>query len=102
SLESASSEIGPTDPTTIPRSGASRNALNALNERRGHSPSASSDNGIPIPPSLRAHENSPKSGSPATQNSTLVQSKISLSDLNARYEHSKSNSTDSGRGYNFY
>ncbi|CEJ56335.1 Putative Serine/threonine kinase [Penicillium brasilianum] len=85
------------------RSDYSRSALATANDHRRQSPSISSENGA-IPPSLRAQD-SPKSGSPATQYVTPSYGGLTSSstgDLTLKYEHSRVNSTESipgaGRG----
>ena len=69
-------------------------------EHRRQSPSTSSDNGHFPPFSTRPHEDSPKSGSPATQHASLAPQGPSsyTSDLSMRYDHSRGNSADSTRG----
>lgn len=85
------------------RSDYSRSALAATNDHRLQSPSISSDNGA-LPPTLRAQD-SPKSGSPATQYVTPSYGGLTSSstgDLTLKHEHSRVNSTESisgaGRG----
>ncbi|KAJ6028281.1 hypothetical protein N7540_003857 [Penicillium herquei] len=88
------------------RSEFSRNALSsALNDHRRQSPSISNDTGTFAGSTLRP-ENSPKSGSPATQFASPYngngQASSSTGDLPLRQDHSRGNSTDSipgvGRG----
>lgn len=88
---------------SLMRSDYSRSALATANDHRRQSPSISSENGA-IPPSLRAQD-SPKSGSPATQYVTPSYGGLTSSstgDLTLKYEHSRVNSTESipgaGRG----
>lgn len=66
-------------------------------EHRRQSPSMSSDNGFFQSFSARPFEDSPKSGSPATQHATLAPHgpSSSTSDLSAKYDHSRGNSADS-------
>jgi mitogen-activated protein kinase kinase kinase len=97
------SESGPGDPETTShmRSEYSRSALANLDDVRRQSPSSASEGASCLPSSFRPHEDSPQSGSPATQYavpSGLTSS--STGDLTSRYEHSRGNSTDSipGRG----
>lgn len=107
--DSHSGEFHHSDATLYPRSDYSRSALKGLVEHRRQSSSTASDTGpFPAPP-LRPYEESPKSGSPAAQNATLVPSGLTSSstgDLTYRSEHSRGNSTDSamggsaGHGYN--
>ncbi|GLI73144.1 mitogen-activated protein kinase kinase kinase [Penicillium ochrochloron] len=85
------------------RSDYSRSALATVNDHRRQSPSVSSESGA-LPPSLRAQD-SPKSGSPATQYVSPAYAGLTSSstgDLTLKYEHSRGNSTESisgvGRG----
>ena len=66
-------------------------------EHRRQSPSMSSDNGFFPSFPARPFEDSPKSGSPATQYATLAPhgASSSTSDLSARHDHSRGNSSDS-------
>ncbi|PCH05483.1 Hypothetical protein PENO1_007800 [Penicillium occitanis (nom. inval.)] len=85
------------------RSEFSRSALANLDEYRRQSPSSTSDGGMFPPPSFKAHEDSPQSGSPAAQHAFPVQSGLtsaSTGDLTSRFEHHRGNSADSlpGRG----
>ncbi|EAW09685.1 putative MAP kinase kinase kinase (Bck1) [Aspergillus clavatus NRRL 1] len=86
------------------RSDYSRTVLAGLGvDHRRQSPSMSSDNGnFPVP--FRPYEDSPKSGSPATQHATLHQglSSSSAGDLSVKYEHSRGNSSDSAMGRRYY
>ncbi|KAH8692682.1 hypothetical protein BGW36DRAFT_302489 [Talaromyces proteolyticus] len=79
------------------RTDFSRIALASTEEFRRHSPSSGSDGGP-----IKAHEDSPQSGSPATQFVTPIHTgpiSSSASDLTGRYEHHRGDSTDSlGRG----
>ncbi|KAL1857824.1 mitogen-activated protein kinase kinase kinase [Paecilomyces lecythidis] len=102
SHDSHASEFHPSDTATLyPRSELSRSALKGLSEHRRQSSSTASDTGpFPAPP-LRPYEESPKSGSPAAQNATLVPSGLTSSstgDLSYKSEHSRGNSTDSAFG----
>ncbi|KAJ9193280.1 hypothetical protein DTO164E3_7975 [Paecilomyces variotii] len=102
SHDSHANESHPLEAATLyPRSELSRSALKGLSEHRRHSSSTASDSGpFPAPP-LRPYEESPKSGSPAAQNATLVPSGLTSSstgDLTYRSEHSRGNSTDSAFG----
>lgn len=96
-------DAGDTDPAINQRSEYSRSALANLDEHRRQSPSSTSDGGMFPPPSLKALEDSPQSGSPAVQHAFPVQSGLTSSstgDLTSRFEHHRGNSTDSlsGRG----
>lgn len=91
------------DPAINQRSEFSRSALANLDEYRRQSPSSTSDGGMFPPPSFKAHEDSPQSGSPAAQHAFSVQSGLTSSstgDLTSRFEHHRGNSADSfsGRG----
>ncbi|KAJ5683750.1 uncharacterized protein N7477_000095 [Penicillium maclennaniae] len=84
------------------RSEYSRNALAATNDHRRQSPSLSSDAGTFSSAGPRIQD-SPKSGSPATQYVSPSHAGLSSSstgDLTLKYDHSRGNSTDSisGRG----
>lgn len=86
------------------RSEYSRNALATTNDHRRQSPSQSSDAGTFPSAGFRAQD-SPKSGSPATQYVSPSYGGLASSstgDLTLRYDHSRGNSTDSipgaGRG----
>lgn len=86
------------------RSDFSRSVLVGLGvDHRRQSPSMSSDNGNLVAP-FRSYEDSPKSGSPATQHATLNQglSSSSTGDLSVKYEHSRGNSSDSTMGRRYY
>ncbi|KAN0070464.1 hypothetical protein V8E54_011333 [Elaphomyces granulatus] len=99
------SDVAP-DLTLPARSEYSRNVLANLEEFRRQSSSTSSDTGPCLPPSYRPHDDSPQSGSPATQHPSLVQQpgpmSSSVGDLHSKFEHSRGNSTESltasGRG----
>ena len=100
--ESVSGDVAP-DSTSHGRSEYSRNVLASLEDFRRQSPSTSSDTGPGAPPSYRPSDDSPQSGSPATQHASqpgLISS--SLGDLHSKFEHSRGNSTESltasGRG----
>lgn len=74
-----------------------RTLLSAVSDN--HRRQRSNDSGH-LPLSARPHEDSPKSGSPATQPATLANhglSSSSTSDLSVRFEHSRGNSSDSTR-----
>src|SRR5699024_3878527 len=74
-----------------------RTLLSAVSDN--HRRQRSNDSGH-LPLSARPHEDSPKSGSPATQPATLAHhglSSSSTSDLSVRFEHSRGNSSDSTR-----
>ncbi|KAL2809803.1 hypothetical protein BJX63DRAFT_434861 [Aspergillus granulosus] len=88
------SEFATNDSNTIlPRSEFSRMALgNIGSDHQRKSPSMSSDNGIFAIPPHRSYEDSPKSGSPATQYAALYPfAASSSSDLN-KFGHSRVNS----------
>ncbi|KAL3453775.1 hypothetical protein BJX65DRAFT_76729 [Aspergillus insuetus] len=78
----------------LSRSEFSRMALgNIGSDYQRKSPSMSSDNGMFAIPPHRPYEDSPKSGSPATQHATLYPlAASSSSDLNAKFGHSRVNS----------
>lgn len=100
-LDSAPGDLSGPDSTSHMRSEYSRSALSGLDEFRRQSPSAYSDSGPFPPPTLRTHEDSPQSGSPAAQHAIPVQSGLassSMSDLHGKYEHSRGNSADSTQG----
>ncbi|KAE8152706.1 hypothetical protein BDV25DRAFT_57663 [Aspergillus avenaceus] len=99
-----SSEHNQSDGSFWPRSDFSRAALSAISgDHRRQSPSVSSDGGHFAPP-VRAYEDSPKSGSPATQHATLAHQSASSSmgDLGVKFEHSRGNSSDSTTGRRYY
>lgn len=82
------------------RSDYSRNILSGLEHRR-QSPSISSEGGPFAAPSLRPYEDSPQSGSPATQPASLSHPGLTSSstgDLSVKSDHSRGNSTDSAMG----
>ncbi|KAL4873510.1 hypothetical protein BDV12DRAFT_79729 [Aspergillus spectabilis] len=95
SHDSASAELAMTEGSTmLTRSDFSRNVLgNIGGDHQRKSPSMSSDNGIFAIPPHRPYEDSPKSGSPATQHATLYPiAASSTTDLNARFGHNRVNS----------
>ncbi|KAL5334023.1 hypothetical protein BJX70DRAFT_34905 [Aspergillus crustosus] len=95
SHDSASAELAMTEGSTmLPRSEFSRNVLgNIGGDHQRKSPSMSSDNEIFAVPPHRHYEESPKSGSPATQHATLYPiAASSATDLNARFGHNRVNS----------
>ncbi|OQE41073.1 hypothetical protein PENCOP_c005G01194 [Penicillium coprophilum] len=86
------------------RSEYTRNALSGMNtDHRRQSPSIGSESGTFQGPSLRPHEESPKSGSPAMQHASPANPgafSSSTGDLTLRqYDHSRGNSTDSVNGF---
>ncbi|KXG48856.1 uncharacterized protein PGRI_027260 [Penicillium griseofulvum] len=85
------------------RSEHTRSALSGMNtEHRRQSPSIGSESGTFQGSSLRPHEESPKSGSPAMQHASPAHAAFSSStgDLTLRqYDHSRGNSTDSLTGF---
>ncbi|KAE8390537.1 hypothetical protein BDV23DRAFT_155239 [Aspergillus alliaceus] len=92
------------DSTNCPRSDFSRAALSTIGgDHRRQSPSVSSEGGHFFPP-VRPYEDSPKSGSPATQHATLAHQGASSStgDLGVKFEHSRGNSSDSITGRRYY
>ncbi|KAL4786192.1 hypothetical protein BJX76DRAFT_136516 [Aspergillus varians] len=95
SHDSTSAELAMTEGNTmLPRSDFSRNVLSNIGgDHQRKSPSMSSDNGIFAIPPQRPYEDSPKSGSPATQHATLYQTPASsMTDPNAKFAHSRVNS----------
>ncbi|KAL4946135.1 hypothetical protein BDV06DRAFT_183235 [Aspergillus oleicola] len=95
SHDSASVELAMTEGhTMLPRSDFSRNVLgNIGSDYQRKSPSMSSDNGLFAIPPQRPHDDSPKSGSPATQHATLYPIPASsTTDLNAKFGHNRVNS----------
>ncbi|RAL15469.1 putative MAP kinase kinase kinase (Bck1) [Aspergillus homomorphus CBS 101889] len=105
SHDHASSDFGNNDTGTMwPRSDYSRAVLSSIGgDHQRQSPSMSSDGGtFQIP--IRPYEESPKSGSPATQHATLAQPGPSSStgDLSVKFEHSRGNSADSLTGRRYY
>ncbi|KAL2831060.1 hypothetical protein BDW59DRAFT_140312 [Aspergillus cavernicola] len=95
SHDSTSAELAMTEGNTmLPRSEFSRTVLSNIGgDHQRKSPSMSSDNGIFAIPPHRPYEDSPKSGSPATQHATLYPfAASSASDLNAKFGHSRVNS----------
>ncbi|KKK13023.1 hypothetical protein ARAM_001874 [Aspergillus rambellii] len=86
--------------TFLSRSDFSRNVLgNIGSDYQRKSPSLSSENGIFAIPPVRQYEDSPQSGSPATQHATLYPGpSSSTSDLN-KSGHSRVNSAESSRRY---
>ncbi|KAL4924306.1 putative MAP kinase kinase kinase (Bck1) [Aspergillus undulatus] len=95
SHDSASAELAMTEGHTMfPRSDFTRDVLSNIgNDYQRKSPSMSSDNGIFAIPPQRPHDNSPKSGSPATQHATLYPIPASsTTDLSARFGHNRVNS----------
>ena len=86
------------------RSEYTRNALSGMNsDHRRQSPSIGSEPGTFQGSSLRPHEESPNSGSPAMQNASPAYTgafSSSTGDLTLKhYDHSRGNSTDSIPGY---
>ncbi|CAG8897020.1 unnamed protein product [Penicillium nalgiovense] len=86
------------------RSEYTRNALSGINsDHRRQSPSIGSEPGTFQGSSLRPHEESPNSGSPAMQNASPAYTgafSSSTGDLTLKqYDHSRGNSTDSIPGY---
>lgn len=87
------------------RSEYTRNALAGINnDHRRQSSSFGSESGVFQGSTLRPHEESPKSGSPAMQHVSPAYSgpfSSSAGDLTLRqYDHSRGNSTDSIHGFN--
>ncbi|OAX84251.1 STE/STE11/BCK1 protein kinase [Emergomyces africanus] len=83
-------------PAQDARSDFSRSVFGMLDGRRGHSPSASSDNGVPI-----VSEDTPQSGSPARHFVTMAhQEHIPYSgELNARSDKRHSSDSMMSRGF---
>lgn len=96
--DTSSLNPNPPEPITWVPADHHRTLLSAAGDQ--HRRQRSSDSAH-LPLSARPHEDSPKSGSPATQHATLAHhglSSSSASDLSVRYEHSRGNSSDSTRG----
>lgn len=93
---STSAELAMTEgsSTMMPRSDFSREVLSHVGgDHQRNSPSMSSDNGLFAIPPHRPYEDSPKSGSPATQHPTFYQKPVSsTSDLQAKLGHNRVNS----------
>ncbi|KAL4970108.1 putative MAP kinase kinase kinase (Bck1) [Aspergillus stella-maris] len=101
SHDSASAELAMTEGhTMMSRSEFSRNVLGNIGiDYQRKSPSMSSDNGLFAVPPQRPHDDSPKSGSPATQHVTMYPlAASSATDLNAKFGHNRVNSGE-GRYY---
>lgn len=101
SREPMSSDPSQPEPAPGTRLGQSRVVSDNYHHHQKQSPSTSNNDGGALAASLRQYEESPQSGSPATQHALLAYSgpaSISTGDLGSINEHSRANSTDSNMG----